>query len=505
MNQSIKNNPISTSNAQDYSVANQAIDGLPNELLRYNDPAVFGVMGVNTANAVNSTTTNSILPGLKLKEVNPNWPPAFVTETNVTVEQALKGNSVLQISGVWAHTTNLDLFHDFNFHPSTYQWEMATGTVPPKGAASVIGTPQQNTYAATATGPYNQTWLGSAAVMIGNSGWTNDTALEVNYQRLFHHGSAYQISYVYSNAMTTTFQATDYPDANYPGVLGTLGTTTSPYGTIGFTPVPPPSRPANLPDWADWHAMIKYQTYQRNSAVPKVDVKFNGLVDLPFGRGKRFLGNSNRFLNELVGGFQLAGNGQVITQIFQTAGSGNWGPTSPVHVYKHKVPVTDCTSGVCYKAYLWYNGYIPPSQYINCTTNCVTGLPGSYVPAYTPIDNTPGTTYYESNEVQITAPNVSSGKPTPIAFDGGPAGASYLAKNWYNGPVNWTANASLFKVFPITEKVNLRFNVDAFNVFNVQGYVNPAGSGLEDVQPGAGDAVSYWAPRQIQLTLRLSF
>src|ERR1700687_4334121 len=75
--------------------------------------------------------------------------------------------------------------------------EMAYGIVPPNGGASVIGTPQQNTYAANATGPYDNTTYGSFTWDVKN-GWSNDNALQVNYQRLFHHGSAYQITYVWS-------------------------------------------------------------------------------------------------------------------------------------------------------------------------------------------------------------------------------------------------------------------------------------------------------------------
>ena len=56
------------------------------------------------------------------------------------------------------------------------------------------------------------------------------------------------------------------------------------------------------------------------------------------------------------------------------------------------------------------------------------------------------------------------------------------------------------KEFTITERVRLRFNVDAFNAFNIQGLVNPnASDGIQSLQQ------SYWTPRQIQFTGRLSF
>ena len=61
-----QNNPFSAAYTQSYSQAAQAIDALPNELLRYNDPAVFGIAGKNTANVVDTNVTNAILPGISL-------------------------------------------------------------------------------------------------------------------------------------------------------------------------------------------------------------------------------------------------------------------------------------------------------------------------------------------------------------------------------------------------------------------------------------------------------
>jgi len=40
-------------------------------------------------------------------------------------------------------------------------------------------------------------------------------------------------------------------------------------------------------------------------------IQFNGLIDRPFGRGKRWVGNSNRALDEVMGGWQLAGAGRI--------------------------------------------------------------------------------------------------------------------------------------------------------------------------------------------------
>jgi hypothetical protein len=235
-------------------------------------------------------------------------------------------------------------------------------------------------------------------------------------------------------------------------------------------------------------------------------IKFNWVVDLPLGRGKKFLGNSNRLVNELIGGFQIAGDGNIVSSLFQPTSQTNWGGVSPLKIYKHKAPIADCRSGVCLKGYEWYNGYLAPTvttglSNSTCTTNCVTGLPADYQPVQTPINITAGT-YYGTNDVQISSTALlASNKGNPVVgpYDAGPIGSNYLSKTWIHGPVNWTADASLFKVFPITGRVNIRVNMDAFNVFNMPGETNPGTDGVQTFTNSANTA------RQIQLSARLTF
>ena len=493
----IQNEPFQGAYTQSYTAANQSPDGLPNYLLR--SPQTV-VMGTNSTNVVDTTSTNAILPGITLWTFAPNYAPTFVTQMNFTVEQPLKGNSALRASWVWTHAANLDHPYYYNTHPSNFTWEMQKGIIPPNGGASVIGTPQQNTYASTATGPYDQTKYSSGNLWQAKDGWSNDNALQLNYQRLYHRGVAYQISYVWSKPLrlggNSSRDGLVYTAASYLGTSGNLGTMTSPYGTV-ISPVLPPARPAGIAPYADWKALAKYEQYNLDTGIPKHHITFNGIVDLPFGRGKRFVGNANRFLDEVIGGFQLAGSGSIASQVFQP-GTGNWGPTNPLKVYKHNAKITDCRSGVCYKAYSWFNGYVPPTV-INATTKGVSGLPTGYVPYQTPIDNTPGTSNYGNNNVQVTAPTLNNGIPVTIAFAPGnytnPFSHTYL-----NGPINYTVDLSLFKVFPITERTNLRFNMDAFNAFNVQGYTNPnTTDGIQSL------LTSYNTPRQLQFTLRFTF
>jgi hypothetical protein len=83
-------------------------------------------------------------------------------------------------------------------------------------------------------------------------------------------------------------------------------------------------------------------------------------------------------------------------------------------------------------------------------------------------------------------------------------GNNRFSKTYLRSPINATIDLSVFKVFPITERTSLRFNVDAFNALNQMGYNAPSGSdGTEAVASQV--AASANTPRQVQFTLRLTF
>jgi len=145
---------------------------------------------------------------------------------------------------------------------------------------------------------------------------------------------------------------------------------------------------------------------------------------------------------------------------------------------------------------MWFNGYLAPTV-INATTRGVTGVPSGYTPYLTPINNTPGQTNFGNNNV---VQNLAGGRQVTTVFSPGPSGVRPYNAFVLQGPKNFQSDISLYKEFVITERVKFRFNVDAFNAFNIQGLQNPnASDGIQTHQ------ASYWTPRQIQFTGRISF
>jgi hypothetical protein len=458
--------PFTAGYSQSYTSAAQSPDGLPNFLLR--NPLTV-ITGVNSRNVVNTNTTTALLPGISAgTRAVADYPPARVQEANFTVEQPFRDGSVFRTSYVFTHGENLDQNYLINEAPSTYVWQTTTGTPLPTGR-----------FASVATRPYDQrTW--GAITQSTKLGFSNSSAFQFNYQRPFRKGVAYQVFYVFSRAFRVggnTFRDnTLYPAADFaPGVI--------PQGMDVGTLLEP-SREFN-----------RWQNYRLDTDIPQHRITFNGIVDLPFGKGRHFLKHSNRLLDALIGGYQLAFVGTVVSQAFQVA-SSNWGATSPIKLYKDGAPVTDCRSGVCREAYMWFNGYLPPTV-INSANRGVQGVPADYQPYLAPINNIPGTPNFGNNNVSV---RLNNGQQVTTAYSPAPRGANPYNAMVLQGPKNFQADISLYKEFSITERVRLRFNVDAFNAFNIQGLPNPGTSdGILQLQ------TSYWTPRQIQFTGRLSF
>ena len=493
------------------------------------------IMGVNTSNVINTNSANAIPPGINIASINHVNPPSYVDEANLTLEQPLKWNSVLRLSYVYTHGTNLPNSFFYNDHPSTYSWEVSTGTTVP--ASTVVGSPL---YSATGEGPYDRLTYGGSSYQIQKSGWSNYNGLQATFQKLYQNGIAWQVLYVWSKSMRT---GDDFGGENGDSVepYSAFANSAAPGvswvpqgGAVVTSPVLPPPPPAGTPVWGYYKALNRWENYMVDTNNPPQHLQFNGLIDLPFGRGKRWLGNSNRALDEVVGGWQLAGAGRIGVTDF-AINTTNWGPTNPIKVYKHGAPITDCRSGVCLKSYEWWNGYIAPTAVAGnvCAGSAVVkGLPGGWAPYQAPIDTlcsapangkTVVDQYYGDNDVAISGVyNTATGAPqaanTPIAYgvvpgnnDNGSSTGAIDVTNPFGhtvlqGPMNWSADISLFKSFPITERVFLRVNVDAFNVFNNQGLPNPSGSdGTVCVTPGGMGCSSYNSPRQLQFTARLSF
>jgi len=156
------------------------------------------------------------------------------------------------------------------------------------------------------------------------------------------------------------------------------------------------------------------------------------LYELPFGKGKPFMGNASRGLDMVLGGWQW--NATMVI------GSGL--PYSPSY--------GECNSD-------------------RDTGPCRPDLTGSFREGSGSFNNQTRTVQYFTPVAPLTTNGASSGAFTRPAI----ATFGNIHRNQFTGPGEFLSDMSIFKNFTITETVKAQFQAEFFNVFNHPIYANP--------------------------------
>jgi hypothetical protein len=292
--------------------------------------------------------------------------------------------------------------------------------------------------------------VGSAAqfsenTFFGNKGFSTYHALLLTLQKNLSHGLQFDLNYTFSHSIDNVSLF-----ANSSGDTG--------IGGIGLVcdVVRPRECRANS-DFDIKQVLSGDATYQ-----------------LPFGKGRMFLPNPSRWLNELIGGWDLSG----ITE-WHTGQA--WGTNS--------------------------NAFV--ASYSNDAPGILVGSKSAVATHVTKFSAAAG------GGVNIFANQANAQN----AYEG-PIGFRIGARNGLRGPNFFNEDMGLGKVFPIDWKdLNLRFRADAFNVFNHPNFSMPAENGYNGydqqdfTSPGFGQISSTVTPegnlnngaRVLQLSLRLEF
>jgi outer membrane receptor protein involved in Fe transport len=232
--------------------------------------------------------------------------------------------------------------------------------------------------------------------------------------------------------------------------------------------------------YATW---LKQAAYGRDDSIREQQVVTYGVYELPFGRNKQFLSQSPRFLDEIVGGWQL----------------------SPVINLSSGLPFTlgmnQCGSSV--------GGTAAPC-YPNGDPRRLKGSLGKFNAA------THLRTFYQSVESGSNTLCPSAADPT-----GTPAGGfscpaldqiGSTGRNSNFGPGFFNTDLAVQKSFPIKESISAMFRMDAFNVFNHINAANPNTGNVDsngNITNGAGGngvgPVGQSSPRQLAFTARIQF
>jgi hypothetical protein len=475
------NTPFYSQYLNNYNTAATASpDGVRNYGL-VNRPSY--IAGQNSTDAISFSNLNAGSLGLgntfQAAYWDPDQPTSRLHTWNFTLEKEVMQNSRVRLSYNGSHGGHLESYENLNeslTNYGDYNWFSRYGTAVPGGSNAAMLTNTDPTSPMGAIDLYRK------------DGWSNANGLTVEFERRYAKGFGFQVFYQLVNALRAAGEgwdvSTDVPTA-YP---------------IG-----------QVPD--DREQRMRLLLYGRDLSIPKHEVRYNWTADLPFGRGKAVGRNMSKFLDGVIGGWQITGMGRLRSNYLQLPNVqqtySNLLPTgAPVESYGHSIPIQDCRSGVCQAGYLLWNGYIPAYQ-INSTDpatgqpNGIMGVPANYKAAAAPLwpypanyltmdpASDPNYDRYGNSEVRV---HLNDGTDVWTA-------KTDLAP-WRNTliPSTWLSNtdASLFKVFKFSESMNLKIQCDFFNVFNQPGtsFTPLDETGVVTKQ------FSQNAPRMLQLTAR---
>ena len=277
--------------------------------------------------------------------------------------------------------------------------------------------------------------------LVTNSASSHYDALQATVRQRTAAGLSFGAAYTYARSQDNS--SSDFIFGVTPSLLN-LGATAGPDFHGGGSQFVP--RPASA-DWGNSDFDMRH-----NLAI-------HHLWDLPAGRGRRWLRTAGPALNAAIGGWSIAGI------LYRRSGA-------PVNVILGSDVNMDG----------------------DATTDRPALLKGGLGALYS----------HGGDRTQYLVPqdaaNSLLGAPANLTDPFAP-----IARNSLRGPALTTYNVSLLKTFLIREMWSLRFEMNAFNVFNHANFDIPAAD-LSD--PAFGQLVSTASgatPRQIQFGLKLSF
>jgi hypothetical protein len=225
--------------------------------------------------------------------------------------------------------------------------------------------------------------------------------------------------------------------------------------------------------------------YYNSTNIPAHRVRWNGIYDLPFGKGKKFASGGGA-LNHLVGGWQVATIGEWRCGLWSSVNSGAYLFGDPTLSADQRLLLTFNRR----PQRLWFRGDFNPALASDVNQQALTAL----VPAA-----------QGERILRPLGPNLDNQLPQRLAngtVRNTPIGSTvnWNARAFFRGPGSWNLDMSLFKNFAIGERAQLRFTADFFNAPNHPVDGSPsAATGLQDLSTQAN------GPRIVQFSARVSW
>jgi Carboxypeptidase regulatory-like domain/TonB dependent receptor len=387
------------------------------------------------------------------------WNDEHQQTWNLTVEHQLPAQIGLRLSYIGTYGGNLEQQFSIDPREPKYNYAKRTGLKPPGQADLLRAVPQ---------------W---GLIGINHTGFSHDHSGQLELRRKFANGMSFQWFYTYVRALTTT-DPSGFTDGN-TSINGGAGN--GRFGGSGGATVPENIELIGEPNLS--YNQRRRLAYFNNTTIPPHRITFNGIYDLPFGKGKHFGRNVSTPLNYLIGGWEVA--------VIGTWNSGLWMGVNPGFVQTGNVRIPGGQRAIANIAgstnlyRQWFAGNFNPGE--------VTTVSGNLVPPAV----RPAGPNCSGQFVGQLAVTLSNG----LCYDA-PFSGLYNANPRDNiiGPGSWNDDLSAYKHFKVGERLDLRFAADFFNAFNHPNDLPPdTVSGLQNLGFQSN------SPRVMQFSLRVEF
>ncbi len=384
-----------------------------------------------------------------------NWKDGRAQSWHVSLERELPYQTALRVSYIGEHGRDLEQKFALNNREAEYNYVLRTRLAPPSNRDLLRANPNWN-----------------VANAVNRTGYSNTHSGQIELERRFSKGLAFQWFYVFTSSLTTT-DAGGFTSGNTGINSGGGG------GQV----------PENIQLFGNPNLSFDERlrlAYFRSTEIPPHRIRYNAIYDLPFGRGKVFGGNASRPLDLLIGGWQIAGIGDWKSGNRMSVAAGLYQFGDVRLNADERVEIT--IFGL--RQRLWFRGDFNPASATNVT--------GGNLTALIPLDRSQrvarplGANF--NNQLPLTLAN-GTVRNVPIGEL-----YNYSPRANFLGPGAWNVDLALFKNFKFSEQGNARFSADFFNFFNHPNDVAPnTTTGLQNLGVQANN------PRTIQLSLRVEW
>jgi len=388
------------------------------------------------------------------------WSDNMAQQATLSLERELMRNTAVRFSYIGNFGSNLEQRWRWNDAESEFNYQARTGLARP-------------------TNPdlrrVNPNWQsGCCNAPVRHNGFSRTNSFQAEVERRYTSGLAFQWFYTFTRSLTTS----DTGGFNF----GSSGINSS--GSSSAYAVPENIVILGAPQLSEDQRLRL--GYANSVEIPAHRIRWNGIYDLPFGKGRKFAGDAKGVVNHVIGGWQVAFIGDWRSGLWSGVSSARYLFGDPVLSADQRLEMT--IFGL--RQRLWFRGDFDPRLASNTDTNRLQQL--------VPVDRSQRVLkpVGDAFDNQVRQPLANGTLRLTTITDN----LNWNARNFFRGPGSWNQDISLFKNFPFGEHYNLRFTADFFNAVNHPIDVAPDGAtGLQDLSRQANQ------PRIIQFSLRFSF